>query len=330
MKKKKVDLFTKVLLLLGSIFCFSVLGYLGYLGYSIYSTWDTIYEERTADDDPIKYIGVDEFNPDINDPDAPKGVSDKGTSRPFTILLLGVDTDDVKVGRTDTIILTTIDPKTKEINMVSIPRDARVYDVKRDTYGKINEAYAYNGISGTKASVENLFDITVDYYMVVNFKSVQQFVDILGGLEIDVEKDLAFNDRLTGERFSLSKGIQHLDGEQALNYARFRGDAEGDFGRMRRQQQVIREMVNQSIDFRTSTKIKDILSVLEKNVRTDISFSNMVTLVTQFDNITGDNMKTLSIKAKPEMINGTSYVTIPDEELSQVKTNLHKILKINE
>lgn len=247
-------------------------------------------------------------------------------ARPFTVLLLGTDSDNLNAGRTDTIVLAVVDPKTDKINLLSFPRDTRVEIAGKGKFDKINHSFNY-GVSTTIATVEHYLQIPVDYYMSVNLNGFVDLVDELGGVTLDVEKNMQFYDRLTKQQFMLSAGKQHLTGTQALNYARFRSDGEGDFGRNRRQRQVITAMIDQSINFRNVSKITDIFKILGNNARTDLSLNQIVKMAIQLNGANGDSVETIEMKGYPSNIGGISYVEISEEEHERVKELLATMLQ---
>ncbi len=152
----------------------------------------------------------------------------------INILVLGCDArtkDDP--GRSDSIMLVGLDPVTKKITMMSIPRDTRV-SIPGHGIGKINAAtnkdvYADGGISLLEETIQGLVPgIRVDYYVRTNFTGFASVVDALGGVTLDVEERMVY--RATDTVIDLKPGVQHLDGDKALQYARFRADGVGDFG----------------------------------------------------------------------------------------------------
>lgn len=249
-----------------------------------------------------------------------------GKDRPFVFLIAGIDTNDVSSGRSDALIVGIVDTQTKKVNLLSLPRDLRV-NIPNRGYDKINAAYAYGGISLTKQTVSTYLNVPIDQYFAVNFDGFQQLIDTIGGITIDVEKDMRFHDRIKNQYFELSKGTQTLNGYQALNYARFRKDAEGDFGRMRRQQQVVSEMLSQTASLGNVTKIGEIASVLGDNMRTDISFDNASKLAVSFVGVDTNNIQSIKVNSYPSNLGGVSYVVIDESEKQRVSSEVQKILK---
>ena len=156
-----------------------------------------------------------------------------------TVNVLIVGLDNVDGGsRTDAIALAIFDADNKAVRVASIPRDSRVQIPGRG-WGKINHAYVYGGIGLLRETVVNLTGMAVSYFVMVNYKSFPRIIDLIGGIDIYVEKPLKYTD-YSGKLFiDISKGQQHMDGRTALGYVRFRHDPLGDIGRVQRQQKFM-------------------------------------------------------------------------------------------
>ena len=153
------------------------------------------------------------------------------------VLLVGLDNVDGG-SRTDAIALAIFDADNKAVRVASIPRDSRVQIPGRG-WDKINHAYVYGGINLLKDTVVNLTGMAVNYFVMVNYRSFPRIIDLIGGIDIYVEKSLRYND-YSGKLFiNIPKGQQHMDGKTALGYVRFRHDPLGDIGRVQRQQKFM-------------------------------------------------------------------------------------------
>lgn len=247
------------------------------------------------------------------------------SSEPFAMLLLGVDGESFSSTRTDSIMAAIVDPDNTRISLLSIPRDLKV-NLSNGAVSKINAAYPTGGIDELSYVIKNLFGLDIKYYANINFNGFVDFVDVIGGVTVEVEKDLAFNDRITRTRFTLTKGVQKLDGIKALNYARFRGDGEGDFGRMRRQQQVIKALLSDTADIRNIPKILDVLDVVNDNFSSNISYSDLGKLAIKMRSISGSSIESVKFNAYPTMINGVSYVEADQEEYERISIELANLL----
>ncbi|MCR8968906.1 LCP family protein [Facklamia sp. 7083-14-GEN3] len=157
-------------------------------------------------------------------------------NKPFSVLLLGIDTGDLgrtEVGRSDVMMVATINPEEENIVVTSIPRDSYV-DIPNRGMDKINHAYAFGGPELSVETVENWLDIKIPYYVTVDMKGLADVVDSVGG--IDVVPPTTFE--ISGYTFTEGQEV-HLDGEMALAYVRERYNSGGDYARQKRQRQVV-------------------------------------------------------------------------------------------
>ncbi len=200
-----------------------------------------------------------------------------------TVNVLVVGLDNVEGGsRTDAIALAIFDAGNKALRIASIPRDSRVYIPGR-SWDKINHAYVYGGINLLRETLVNLTGMPVDYFVKINYKSFPRIVDILGGVDIYVEKRLHYND-YSGKLFiNIPAGQQHMDGKTALGYVRFRHDPLGDIGRVRRQQNFIDIMMKKIKTPAILPRIPAIVMELYDSIDTDLAPLEALKLV-QFAN----------------------------------------------
>ncbi|QOV22470.1 LCP family protein [Anabaenopsis elenkinii] len=181
-------------------------------------------------------------------------------------------------GLADVMILIKFDPSTKRISMLSIPRDTRTevvgYGVK-----KLNAANVDGGPALTAQSVSQLLDdITIDRYIRINVLGVGKLIDALGGVTVNVPKNLRYQDDSQRLYINLKAGEQHLDGDQALQLLRFRYDELGDIGRVQRQQMVIRALIEQTLNPVTLTQLPKILNVIKENIDTNLTVEELLAL----------------------------------------------------
>ncbi|PLS36743.1 transcriptional regulator [Carnobacterium maltaromaticum] len=300
----------KILIMLLCLFLL-IIGAIGVYAFKVYrdvtNTTDNIYEK--VDKDEVR-----------NDP-----VSvDKGED-PFSVLLLGVDTGDLgrtEQGRSDSIMVVTVNPNTNESKIVSIPRDTYTEIIGQDTTDKINHAYAFGGTAMAVNTVQNLLNIPIDYYIEVNMQGVKDLVDAVGG--IDVNSPLEFKQN----GFEFTKGPVHLDGEKALAFSRNRyDDPTGDYGRQGRQRQVIEAVVKKAATFSTLTNYKDILNALQNNMKTNLTFDNMYDIQAKYKAAAG-NIEQVQMQGTGEMINDISYQIISPDELARVSGILRNNLEL--
>lgn len=190
---------------------------------------------------------------------------------PFSVLVLGVDEREGDKGRSDTMIIMTVNPSLNSTKMVSIPRDTYTEIIGHGTKDKLNHAYAFGGIEMALSTVENLFDMPIDYVVEVNMEGFQKVVDAVGG--VTVQNNLAF----TQDDFNFPTGKITLTGEEALSYIRMRKeDPEGDWGRQNRQRQVIQGVLNEGKSITTLLNYREIFDAIGKNIKTNMSFDEMI------------------------------------------------------
>lgn len=163
----------------------------------------------------------------------------------ITILALGVDANYGRRGfvtfdhtRSDTMMVARLDLRQKRAFLISIPRDTYVEIPGRRGRSKINAANAYGGPELAKATVENMLGVEIDYVATLNYQGFRRLVDEVGGVWVDVEKNMKYTDRAAGLYIDLKKGPQVLNGEQAMGYVRFR-HTDNDFLRGKRQQKFL-------------------------------------------------------------------------------------------
>lgn len=238
----------------------------------------------------------------------------------INVLVLGCDArtkDDP--GRSDSIMLVGLDPVTKKITMMSIPRDTRV-SIPGHGIGKINattnkDVYADGGISLLEETIQGLVPgIRVDYYVRTNFTGFASVIDALGGVTLDVEERMVY--RATDTVIDLKPGLQHLDGDKALQYARFRADGVGDFGswggeehgRVARQKKLLKAVIAQTTSIRNAWRLPKVIGVVQEAVVTDMSSTDMLRLGMTFKDATDKDVTTVVFPGIPKYVDGTSYV----------------------
>ena len=224
----------------------------------------------------------------------------------FNILVMGED--DVEGSRrSDTILFVTIDIDDKNMRVISLPRDTRVQIPHHGTQ-KLNHAFAYGGPDLLKATVEKYLGLPILYYVVIDYDSFPEFVDMVGGVEVDVQKRMRYVDRAGGLDINIQPGRQLLDGKTALKYVRFRKDALGDIGRIQRQQQFIKARVKKAYDPRVLIKFPELAAQAMKIFKTDMSPTLAVQLAGFVQNELGrDRMFFSMLPGEPVMIDRLSY-----------------------
>ncbi|MFZ0371245.1 MAG: LCP family protein [Halobacillus sp.] len=253
----------------------------------------------------------DDLHEDVSaiDTDETKEKVDK--KEPINILLLGVDERENDVGRSDTMIVMTLDPNNNQMQMVSIPRDTRVEIAGDGRTTRINHAYAYGGSDMAVDTVENFLDIDLDYYIKVNMEGLSQLVNAVNG--VTVQNDLAFS----AGGHSFKEGTIELNGEEALAFVRMRkNDPSGDLGRNERQRQVIQGIIDKGASIGVVNKIGDILDVLGNNVNTNMQFEDMRRLAANYRSAR-QNTSSYQMSGEGRMINGMYLMIMSDQEIQK-------------
>ena len=261
--------------------------------------------------------------------DNPKSTATEGmlvAKDKATIMIMGVDERDDDVGRSDTLMIAALDPKKEQAALLSIPRDTRV-KIKGHGFDKINAAYAYGGHKLTQDTVEKFIGVPMDHYVIINIKAFQRIIDALGGIDINVEKRMFYEDPWDddgGLVINLRPGQQHMDGKTAVTYVRYR-DEEGDIGRIGRQQKFMKAVMDKvtspAIIPQLPTIIKEVLS----SVKTDLSLRQMLEFAGALKEAQKNGLKTEMVPGRGLYIEGISY-WIPD--ISKLRSTLADTLGV--
>lgn len=243
---------------------------------------------------------------------------------PVSFLLLGVDKRPGDPGRSDTIMVATVNPEKENMILFNIPRDTYVDIVGRGTQDKINHAYAFGGIEMAMNTVENFLDIPIDYYAEINMEGFQEVIDTVGGVEIDVP--FAFK----SSGVSFTEGPMFMDAETAMAYVQMRKkDPRGDFGRNDRQQQVVKAILQQSLTVANFNKIDDIVRSVGNNLKTSVAPADYFSLQDIYRKINTGEIESFQIKGEGKMMNGVYYYVVSDEEKAHVSQVLKEHLGID-
>ncbi|MBE9177508.1 LCP family protein [Oculatella sp. LEGE 06141] len=220
-------------------------------------------------------------------------------TRPVNILVLGIKVisadleeppDEVRdlgyhalvnsfEGLSDTMLLLRFDPQSKHLAVLSIPRDTRTW-VDGVGTTKLNEANVYGGPALTATATSELLDgVSIDRYIRINVQGVEKLIDALGGVKVYVPQDMKYTDESQHLYIDLKEGEQQLNGDQAMQFLRFRYDQNGDIGRVQRQQMLMRSLLEQALNPATIARAPQILSVIQSNVDTNLSVEELLALV---------------------------------------------------
>ncbi|TFJ94147.1 LCP family protein [Lentibacillus salicampi] len=271
----------------------------------------TIYDNAKDTVNEQMHEPVDSIDP---------GVTKKkmGASEPLNVLLLGVDERENDSGRSDALMVLSLDPNDDSMQLVSIPRDTRTTIIGKGVEDKINHAYAYGGSDMSVATVEHFLDIELDYYVRMNMQGLQELVDKLGTITVDNE--IAWNDGT----YDFNTGPVEMDGDQTMAYVRMRKqDPNGDFGRTDRQRKVIQGIIERGASVGSVTKINDYIDVLGSNMKTNMDFNDMKALFNGYRG-TRKNMVSYQMKGSGTSIDGIYYLMVPDDEVAKVHGMISK------
>lgn len=283
------------------------------VGAYAYSIWHSVEKTFTQTHEPL--------NRDVSEKRSEKVSFSKRD--PISILLLGVDQRAGDRGRSDSLILMTVNPKDQSMKMVSIPRDTRTEIVGKGTTDKINHAYAFGGVDMAVNTVEKFLDVPVDYYVQVNMESFKDIVDAVGG--VTVNNDLNFD----YDGYSFKKGNLTLDGKEALAYSRMRKqDPRGDFGRQMRQRQIIEGVIEEGASVQSLANYGTILDTIGTNVRTNLTFDDMKQIQSNYKDAR-HNVEQLQVDGKGEKIDGIYYYAVSDATREALSSKLKQHLNLN-
>jgi LCP family protein required for cell wall assembly len=268
--------------------------------------------------------------------------------KPISMVILGRDTRP-KLGtmNTDVMIVAVANPQTKKVTMVSLPRDTRVKIPGYRGYRKINEVYAdgeaerrqaerngqpvtENGITLVKKTLNEVLGIPIDHYVVIDFEGFKSVIDELGGVEINVDRRLYYNDPTDGTHIDLKPGRQLLNGDQALDYVRHRKDSNGndssDFDRSRRQQEVIKAVVDKMTSLEALPKIFSVMEVGGEHIRTSLSADQIKGLALDFKGINSSSIVALDNGAYWKY----PYTYLPKENLDAIRQTLRSEMSLTD
>jgi len=190
-------------------------------------------------------------------------------------LIIGVDSRGEEKSRSDTMMLLSWNKETNDVKLVSFMRDIYAEIPGYDSW-KLNTAYYLGGVQLLKKTLNEMFDIPIHHYMVIDFKSFESLIDLIApnGVEIEVEKDMSAHIGVT-----LTKGVHRLNGKELLGYARFRHDAEGDFGRVERQQKVIEALKDEVLRPANIKNLPKLIGAAQGYIQTDMTSSEEIKMV---------------------------------------------------
>ncbi|CAM3264020.1 LytR family transcriptional regulator [Brevibacillus invocatus] len=282
-------------------------------------------------------------------PDQPAVVVPYEGKKALSFVIVGVDTrKNIGMLNTDVLVVAVANPETQKLTMVSLPRDTRVEMPGYPGYHKVNEVFALgenirrdaenkgkpvteNGMTLLKKTLEGMLGIPIEHYVQLDFEGFTAVIDNLGGIKVDVDRDLVYELPQEGVYRNLKKGLQVLNGEQALGFVRHRLDKRGDaynssdFDRNRRQQQVIRAVVDKVVSIDGISKLTTVLDTFGKHIRTDLSAEQIKGLALDFATISSEKMVSLDNGA----VWKSPYSMWPQKNMQDVRNTLKAEMATN-
>jgi len=308
-KRKKILTFILVPLL---VIAASGIGY----GAFLYTKAKSVVEDSYQPIDRESSLRDAAVDPDIDD---------------ISILFIGVDDSEKRSSssgttrsRSDALMLATLNEKEKSVKLLSIPRDSYVYIPERGYNDKITHAHYFGGVTSTIETVENLLDVPVDYYAKMNFDAFMDVVEALGGIEVDVPVTFTeqnSKDQKGENAIHLEKGLQTLNGEEALALARTR-KIDNDIERGKRQQLIMKAIMDKAVSAQAITKYSKLMEAVGDNMTTDLSFSNIQSLLAYATAENGLQVESLTLTGSDGNVDGAYVYQLDPTALEETKAIL--------
>lgn len=249
----------------------------------------------------------------------------ESTSR-MNILVIGIDggvngqpLKSLKTGtRSDVMLIVSVDTETKDVGVLSIPRDTRVFIPKVNGLEKAGHAHAYGGPELVVETLEDFLDIEIHRYVRIDFEGFKRVIDILGGVEIDVPPGMDYEDPEQDLYIHLKPGLQTLNGEDALKFVRFREYVDADIGRIRAQQAFLQALADKVLRISTATKLPSMISEMLPYVVTDMSNEDIMYLASVGLGVKLDEVKWAILPGEAGYIGDVSYYLVDTEKAAQV------------
>jgi len=241
--------------------------------------------------------------------------AEQASDEPLDVLVLGVDrrpgSAEGESTRSDTMMLVRVIPATGEVKLLSVPRDLYV-EVKSGERNRINTAYAYGGVENARAVMEDLTEVDIDNYVIVDFEGFEQVIDAMGRVRVDVGTGVF------PASWNMGEGFERLNGHKALKYARYRGTPGADLDRIDHQQKLLAALRRQALRWDTVTRLPAIIKVTNENVSTDLGILQVIPLARALV-LNGENNKMASaeLEGKPTSMPDGEQVLVPDEEANE-------------
>ena len=257
-----------------------------------------------------------------------KAVMEKpfGGKKKVFLLVLGVDEKDrllkTDQRRSDTMILAALDLEQQRVAALSLPRDTRVEIPGRQGHDKLNAAHTYGGAPLVRQTVSNLLGVTVDRFVKTDVGGFRAMVDLIGPIQMDVEKRMDYDDNWADLHIHLKPGHQSLNAEQVMGYVRFRHDATGDMGRMKRQQKFLRALAQKMLTPSGVAQLPQVMETAQRYIETDLTPRELWSVANLFRNLSMSQIATATLPGTPRYMHRVSYYVLDEERVPHVMQHL--------
>jgi LCP family protein required for cell wall assembly len=305
-----------LILMMGSVFA-----------YNLYNQYKNTLEDM--------YIPPDPNDPDRNDPDNQTDEKKKEVfENPFVLFLYGIDQREGQSdkGRPDTLMLALVDPDLLKVTLISIPRDSYVQIPGQRGKDKINHSFPLGGVDLTMQTIEEWLDIDIYGHVAIDFEGFRELVDLVGGVDVYVDRTIQYDSTADGTHIRLEKGQQVLDGKNALDFVRARLDNRGpryytsDYQRMERQQLVLKALGGEIVSLRSVPKVFSMMDVVGNNVSTTLAPDELDFLIRKFIKFNMGQLDTTSVQGEALHLNGVWYEEVPQSEISRIHQLVHDFI----
>jgi LCP family protein required for cell wall assembly len=251
-----------------------------------------------------------------------------GGRKRVNLLVMGIDDGQGGQGRSDTMLLVRVDTDARRFGALSIPRDTRVA-LGDDQFGKINAAHARGGPALAARAVSELTGLPIDYTLQTDFGGFSRLVDLVGGIDLDVDRAMDYEDHWAGLSIHLKPGLQHMDGDKAIQYVRFRKSSTGhaagdgsDISRIGRQQKFLEALAARAVAGTNLFRLPELIRMGRQQVRTDLSNIDLLYLAGLAKEIGAQQLNVLTVPGKTEVIDGQSYWLPDRQQLTEIVQQL--------
>lgn len=238
---------------------------------------------------------------------------------PFSILILGHDG-----GRSNTIMVATVNPNLGYTYLVSIPRDTYAYLVGHGHRTRLGHAHSYGGVEMVVNTIQRFLDIPLDYFVTISDAGFPDLVDAVGGVRV-YNDTMAWHCWRSGNDFTL--GYMDLDGTQAFHFAQMRW-YDSDYGRQHRNRLVLEALLSEMAGVSVITRYQEVLEAAGRHLQTDVSLSDMFTISTRYTSAL-NNLVPLQLQGYGQMINGMSLQVVPESYRLEMSRRLREHLELD-